>query len=94
MLHNGLRRKVSETDYKSIYPRMKIGNRSQVNTISILKNEYNEEHLYEEVQKMKEENRKVTTENDQLRASIRRENKINELFNKRREDCPLQSMGL
>lgn len=38
---------------------------------------------------MKEENRKVATENDQLKTLIRRENKINELFNKRKEDSSL-----
>lgn len=94
VLHNGLRRKISQTDYKSIYPRLKIGAKSQVNTISILKNEYDEADLYEEMIKMKEDNRQLSEENDQLKTAIRRENKINELFNKRKEDLPLHSMSL
>ena len=37
-LHYGLRRKVSQSNYKSIYPRLKIIDKSRVNTITILQN--------------------------------------------------------
>lgn len=77
LLHNGLRRKISHTDYKSIYPRLKITANSQVNTFSVLKNEYDDADLYQELLKLKEDNRNLAAENDKLKAAIRRENKIN-----------------
>lgn len=43
---------------------------------------------------MREDNRRVEEENDALKTTIRRENKINELFNKRKEEGPLQAMPL
>jgi hypothetical protein len=38
LLHSGLRRKVSEADYISLYPRMKLSSSQVSNTFAILKN--------------------------------------------------------
>jgi hypothetical protein len=41
---------------------------------------------------MKQENRDLCTENQQIKTNIRKESKINELFAKRKNDGPLKAL--
>lgn len=41
LLHNGIQRKVSQTDYKTLYPRMKTP-KNNSSTINLIRNEYSQ----------------------------------------------------
>ena len=80
VLHRGIKRKVSVNSYQKAFPRMKITTQTKKNPL-ILRQQ--PEEVRDELYRLKDENKRMEETNYALRTLIRKELKLNQIYEKR-----------